>query len=165
VNRRRIDNGLALQPLTYVQFEQNPPCLVTFGGTTRYVDVLGARTWLPNDGERLARTLSQLFPLEVGKRARVVVTADAERSHGSHQWAFTFEVLRRERIQVPAGTYSTFVVRITQQGMFGNSYLEERAVWLDEQNWLPVRTTRRLTRGYGDNQAADWEATSVALPH
>jgi hypothetical protein len=164
VARRAIDSGLALQTLTYVQSDQAPPCIVSFGGTQRYFDVFGATAWEARDAQRLGATLSQLFPLQAGRRARLVLTAEGERGSGSNVWAFTFEVLRRETTQVPAGRFQAYVVAMTQQGMFNNSFLEQTLIWLHEDTWLPLRVTHRLTRGYADNRHVDWEATRLVFP-
>lgn len=164
IGRRRIDDGATLPTMTYRQTGQTPPCIVSFGGTTRFFDVLGARGWPTDDTQRLARTLSSLFPLAVGKTASLSLTAEADRAGGSHVWAFTFEVLRRERIQVPAGSYDTFVVRISQRGQFNNVYHEESAVWLTADRYVPIRVTRRLVNGVeGPSPVRDWEAVNVSI--
>ncbi|WP_372622871.1 hypothetical protein [Falsiroseomonas sp.] len=159
IYRRRSDTGQQIAPLHYQRSEPGRPCVVSFGGNHGFLDVLGLRSLSQEHAARIGAAMSQLFPLDVGKRSSVLLAGEGNRS-GNSAWLFQFEVLRRERVSVPAGSYDAFVVKLTESGISDNMALVERAAWIVPDSFHPVRVTHRLTRGL-DAGNVDWEATRI----
>jgi hypothetical protein len=88
---------------------------------------------------------ARLLPLEVGKRY------EFERYFKEDGNPATVEVLRREEIRVPAGSFQTVVLRpeIRTDGLFGEG--GEAEVYItDDERRIPVRLTTSLSVGSGN---------------
>jgi hypothetical protein len=150
-----MDNGVNLRGLHYLRSTPGEACPVSYGGREQWTDVLGLTTVSPEMAPAISEALAELFPLEPGKRARAVAIGQGSRDRSA--WILEFEVLRRERAVVPAGSYEAAVVRVKESGMAGNTYRGERVVWLQPEINRPLRVMHRVFSGVGSG--VDWEAT------
>jgi hypothetical protein len=95
---------------------------------------------------------ARLLPLEVGARY------EFDRYFKEDGNPATVEVLRREEIRVPAGTFQTIVLRpeIRTDGLFGEGGEAEVYV-TDDDRRIPVRLTTSLSVGSGNLFLTDYE--------
>jgi hypothetical protein len=162
IQRRNVATQQRIVPLQYVAAPPGSACVASNGAATTWRDLFGMRDIAAPHADRLGAAMAQLFPLEVGKRATALVTDTTGTLASGGQWLFEFEVLRREQVTVPAGTFDAWVVRLTERGMSGNSFLGERAVWLDAATLRPLRTAVRLHQGRYSQPPIEWEATGFS---
>lgn len=101
----------------------------------------------------------RLFPLAPGKTVRGFVT-DAD-NFSRNAWEVTFTAVARARLNVPAGMFDAWAIRVTEQGSAGNPYLAESTWYLDSATWVPVKFDRRVLRGDPFAGEQGWEAVSL----
>jgi len=100
---------------------------------------------IPPDGGKLGL----LFPLEVGKAVSFT------RRWGGEAWHDRIEVVRSERLTVPAGDFDTFVLLRTSE-LVGKDWRAEQRIWYaPDLGWI-VKFEGYNTRGAGER----WQALS-----
>jgi hypothetical protein len=99
---------------------------------------------------------STLWPLSVGKKisARYDGANNTGTSDGS--WIFTFTVEKYERITTKAGTFDTFVVTRTQEGI-GRPFKEKWTQWYAPEPGISVRFD------YWNNQGRTTKGDAVSI--
>jgi hypothetical protein len=164
VGRRRVQDGANIAPLVYVQATGTPPCTVALGGgTAQYLDLLGMTAFQVDERSNvfpIARAVSELFPLHVGKGASATVMGNT-RSGDNFAWRFDFEVVAGEHVSIPAGQYYAYVVRVTERGLPPNTFHVERAVWIEPGSRLPIRVRNRPINAHPSAVFVDWDATFI----
>ncbi|MGI9037519.1 MAG: DUF3108 domain-containing protein [Gemmatimonadota bacterium] len=95
---------------------------------------------------------ARLSELEVGSRY------EYERYFKENGNPVVLEVLRRERIRVPAGTFNTIVVRptIKTSGLFAEGG-EAELYLTDDERRIPVRVKTRMSIGAGNLYLTDYD--------
>lgn len=128
---------------------------------------LRADEWLPRDAETDVDMpanalddlsylfLARLLPLEVGRRY------EFERYFKDSGNPVVLEVLRREKIRVPAGTFETIVVRpiIQTDGLFSEGG-EAELYLTDDERRIPVRVKTRLSIGTANFYLTEYDPGS-----
>lgn len=104
------------------------------------------------------RAVQGVSPFQAGKKMAV----DALQDYSSSAWRWEIEVLRQERVTVPAGTFDAWVVQITETGFGSNQHKSERSYWFDRASNAPVKLEVNLIRGI--TQLRSWEAKAVIRP-
>ena len=100
---------------------------------------------VPPDGG----VLGQLFPLQKGKAVTFT------RNWGGEAWHDRIEVLGAERVEVPAGTFDTYVLLRTST-LVGKDWKAEQRTWYaPELGWI-VKFEGYNTKGAGER----WQALS-----
>ncbi|HEY9549397.1 MAG TPA: hypothetical protein VIR45_07840, partial [Kiloniellaceae bacterium] len=100
---------------------------------------------VPPDGGELGR----LFPLQIGKAVSFT------RRWAGEAWRDRIEVLDRERITVPAGTFDTFVLLRVSEQVNGDWRAEQRTWYAPELGWV-VKFEGYNNKGAGER----WQAVS-----
>jgi len=100
---------------------------------------------IPPDGG----VLGQLFPLEVGQAVAFT------RRWAGHAWRDQIEVTGVERVEVPAGSYDTFVLLRRSEQTDGDWRAEQRVWYAPELGWV-VKFEGYNTKGAGER----WQAVS-----
>src|SRR3546814_14024088 len=88
---------------------------------------------VPPDGGELGR----LFPLQIGKAVSFT------RRWAGEAWRDRIEVLDRERITVPAGTFDTFVLLRVSEQVNGDWRDEQRTWYAPQLGWVVKRSEGR----------------------
>ena len=116
--------------------------------------------WTPSAGVvRLhGDELQRLWPLEVGKEVSFVWT------EGSESWRFSHKVARRETVTIPAGTFDTFVIEISETGLNGNSHRSVNRSWYAPKVGYAVKYEYELESGNNADPPRNWVATEVLVP-
>ena len=114
---------------------------------------------LADDGTQLAarygKRVAEMWPLSVGKSTEI------QFDEGGATWYFNYEVLRAERVTVPAGTFDTLVVLYTEQGL--NGFKGTRTYWYAPQVGYFVKFEPQIIHGIrGGAPERPWEAVSIA---
>lgn len=113
---------------------------------------------LPNENEATyRRSMSALWPLEVGKTANFIV------SGRNHQTRESWRVLRREALGLRSGSRDTFVLEQTFQGMFGDTSVVTFTIWVDVQTGAQLKRDMRIVQGSGPG-FAPYEAVRIEIP-
>ena len=132
--------------LTYLQ-PANPSeeglCVTRSGPDRRMVVNIAGRSIHPNARREHARLQSELAALRVGSTASGFANVPESVGLRSVQVQITYEVLRDERVTVPAGTFDTVVVE--EQERNGSCHSNWTA-WLDKDTRLPVKVHSEATQ-------------------
>ncbi|HWK44870.1 MAG TPA: DUF3108 domain-containing protein [Stellaceae bacterium] len=97
-----------------------------------------------------------IWPLSVGKKASLQITTD------NAAFLYDVEVLRREKVSVPAGSFDAFVVQRHEKGQGGNYHDQISTYWYAPREALVVKQEIRLVAGTSSEKS--WEALSIAPP-
>jgi hypothetical protein len=104
--------------------------------------------------------LSKLWPLEVGKKVTVTY------SEGAGAWHFTYTILRRELVSVPAGQFDTFVIEQEERGIAnGPGYRGFLRHWYAPELGYYVKQEFVIESGTHRNPPANFVATAVRVPN
>jgi hypothetical protein len=101
------------------------------------------------------RTVEGLWPLSVGK------TVDVNASRENQVWHVEFKVLRTERVNVPAGTFDTFVIQQRERGIGGNSYRGTTTRWYAPTLGVPVKYEQVIE---SQNNTTAWQLKQIIHP-
>lgn len=112
------------------------------------------------NSDQLRGVLRRLFPLEAGKVVREPI-----RQPGG-EFILTFTVVGLQSTTVRAGTFTTWVVDIRQEGVgFGNDFAATRRVWFDQNSWVAVKGTFQVLRELQRvNTVPNFEAVRIVAP-
>jgi hypothetical protein len=108
-------------------------------------------------GDTAKLHLDKLWPLEVGKKVSYQWTPP-----GGRDGTVTFEVKRKEKVTVPAGTFDTFVV--TQTVAFIGSYEGEHTFYYSPETATGVKMTFVAKQGVPNPTPVPWELVSRDVP-
>lgn len=107
-----------------------------------------------------ATELRKLWPLEIGKQVSIVW------DEGGQSWNYTYRVVRRETVTVPAGGFDTFLVEIHQRGIGTNSFRSVNRNWYAPAVGYAVKYEYVLESGHSSSGTPrDWHATEIVLPN
>jgi hypothetical protein len=94
---------------------------------------------------------------EPGARRRFVFVSDTARNGLSSQFTGEVDVLRRERVRVPAGEFDTLVVHVTWRN---GTCVETQTGWLDAASMVPV-SGEHENRGCANPAVGSRQAAAV----
>jgi hypothetical protein len=109
-------------------------------------------------GNRLGGKLGALWPLKVG--AKLDLSYEAR----GGTWYFTFEVLRRERVTVPAGSFDSIVIAQTEKGSGENNFHGVRTYWYAPEVGYFVKFDTQIVTGHRGSREIAWEALQISKP-
>ena len=105
---------------------------------------------------------NKLWPLEVGKSVSISSTRPGDFNNPSSTWNHTLSVERTEVITVPAGTFSTFVVKWHERGLGQNGYEGVYTYWWSPALGFAIKRDMRVLRGIAN--LTNYELVSVTAP-
>lgn len=116
----------------------------------------------PNDrnAESLYRAMQALWPLEIGKRS-VAKTLHAEPNGREYTYEHVYEVFGRERVDVIAGSFDTWVIHHWISGTGSDPFRQLTTRWYSPELATLVRARFRQIDGLPiPNLPGDWQITS-----
>ena len=142
----RSDTGQPVSVLNYLQpggAGEDGLCVIRSGPDRRaMVNIVGRRI-SPDAQREHARMQSELTGLRVGSTSSGFAILPESAGLRSVQFQISYEVLRDERVTVPAGTFDTVVV---EQRDRNESCLATWTAWLDRATHLPVKVHSEAVR-------------------
>jgi hypothetical protein len=127
------------------------PEVCLYGDAANPMRALFGLITLPFEDERRRRDgMRAIFPAAPG-RSSTFIYVEAVRGW-STSLRDTWEVLRRETIQLESGPRATLVIRRERRGEFGNLHLSQETYWWDIATGAWLRRDVQLIRGIGANQ-------------
>ena len=119
-------------------------------GPDRRVTVNIVGRSIPPDARREhARMQAEVSALQVGSTASGFVILPESAGERSVQLQVIYEVLRNERVTVPAGTFDTVVVQEQERN---GPCIASWTAWLDKDTHLPVKMHTEAMRCLQDRQ-------------
>lgn len=134
-------------------------CWMTMSDVAGFVPMLHG-VWPVNwDGTGdIRRGLREVFPLAPQRSADITVL----RHDGN--WRLKFLVEGETTISAPAGTFSVWVLRYTEDAGFGGGFFGERRLFIDKPTGALLRAESRVLRGIGRVGWENFDVVSVRLP-
>lgn len=115
------------------------------------------RFW--NRDERVfeASSFTDLWPIQVGNQAQEVVRV----KNGRISWRYNVAVVGREMIEVPAGNFDSYVIKVHQQSST-RAYEGVSTYWVSTKLGFPVKREHKHIRG--SSAPKDFELQNYKFP-
>ncbi len=127
------------------------PEVCLYGNAANPVRALFNLLGQPLEDERRRREgMRAIFPAAPGRASTFIYVVPV--SGGSTSLRDTWEVLRRETMELETGPRATLVIRRERRGEFGNSHLSHETYWWDLATGAWLRRDVQLIRGTTSNR-------------
>lgn len=130
---------------------------------TYWLGGLGHYLMQERDANSVQSDVDQLWPIEVGKTISFQANLPGFYPGSSQQtYHYRVAVERTETITVPAGTFSTFVIKWTQRGLGNNTFVGVQTLWWSPALGIPIKREVDIQQGITD--WVSYELRSVQPP-